>query len=248
MTVVKWFLLAVQFLTMVPTPATSDVTEQDIRSSVVFFPVVGGMLGALLWVVQRFLALHVPSLPATAVSLSLYTLATGALHLDGVMDTADAIGSRRSGDQALAIMKDSRIGAMGAVVGALVLIGKFAAISTLPSKYFAPFVVVPMLSRLAMIWSMAISPSARPDGLGQMFARRVPIWVVIATSVFCVAVCVLTLPTVGFLSAFLYTALVVGGFTIWMLRKFGGTTGDTYGALNEVMEWVGWMVFAAIFH
>lgn len=248
MSVVKWFVLAIQFLTVVPTPAIGDVTDHDVRRSVLFFPVVGGMLGTFLWVVQRYLTVHLFPLSATAISLALYTFATGALHLDGVMDTADAIGSRRRRDQALAIMKDSRIGAMGAVVGVLLLIGKFAAISSLPPQHYAPFVVVPMLSRLAMIWSMAISPSARPDGLGPLFARSVPLWVVIATSTFSVAVCALTLPAVACVWAVLYTVVLITGFTIYMRRKFGGTTGDTYGALNELMEWVGWLVFAAIYH
>lgn len=243
---VKWFILALQFATIVPTPSVRTATEQDIRHSVVFFPAIGMILGFVLWVVQSVLIHHMPRFAATVISLSVYTLATGALHLDGLMDTADAMGSRRPREVALEIMKDSRVGAMGVVVGILAILGKFSALSSLSPQHFEPFVVVPMMSRVGMVWSMVIAPSARNQGLGALFAKKIPGWSVAVLTSFSVSVCLLVLPLRESLWTLLYSILTMVLFTGWMVRRFGGTTGDTYGALNELMEWIGWTVLVVL--
>ncbi|CAM3974393.1 adenosylcobinamide-GDP ribazoletransferase [Alicyclobacillus pomorum] len=240
---IRWLILALQFATILPTPSVRTATERDIRCSVVWFPVIGMLLGVLLWVFQSFFVHHMPSLAASVVSLSIYTLATGALHLDGLMDTADAMGSRRPREAALEIMKDSRVGAMGVVVCLFAILGKWSAIASISPDHWEPFVVVPMMSRLGMIWSMVVAPSARSQGLGALFARKIPRWTVAVATCLCGAVCGLVLPFQQCLWVLLYAILTVTLFTGWMVHRFGGTTGDTYGALNEIMEWVGWYVF-----
>ncbi len=246
MGLVKWFILAIQFSTIFPTPVVHHATESDIRKSVVFFPIVGVLLGGILWGVQIVLTRHMPNLAATAVSLTIYTISTGALHLDGLMDTADAIGSRRPRADALHIMKDSRIGAMGAIAAVLVLVGKLSAISSLAPEHFAPFIVVPMLSRLGMVWSMQLYPSARSEGLGWLFARRIPAFVVAVATIASALVCILSLSAWSCLWVLIYFVTCVSLFNWWMFHRFGGTTGDTYGAVNEILEWLGWLVLAGI--
>ncbi|MCL6454019.1 MAG: adenosylcobinamide-GDP ribazoletransferase [Alicyclobacillus sp.] len=248
MAMVRWFVLAVQFATVIPMPPVPNASDRDVRTSVLFLPVVGGFLGAILWGLQRLLTGYLPLLPATAVALTAYTLLTGALHLDGLLDTADAAGSRRSRDAALDIMKDSRIGAMGAVAAVLILVGKFAALSSLSPTSPGFFVVVPVWSRLAMVWSMAIAPAARGNGLGAYFARQIRPWVLVTATCLSAAVCV---PLVSARDGLCLLIAVVGTTSLyhwWILRKFGGSTGDTYGALNEVVEWVGWMVSTGLAH
>ncbi|MCL6599129.1 MAG: adenosylcobinamide-GDP ribazoletransferase [Alicyclobacillus macrosporangiidus] len=240
---VRWFMLALQFTTLVPIPSIPKVTEQHIRQSVVFFPVIGILLGLVLWMVQAVLVQHMPPFPASVVSLSIYTLATGALHLDGLMDVADAIGSRRPREAALEIMKDSRVGAIGVMAGVLTIMGKLSVISSLSPHQWVPFVVVPMMSRLGMVWLMAIAPSARNYGLGALFAKKVPWWTVIVSTCIGTGVCLLVLPVRQCLWVLLSALVTVVLFARWMIRRFGGTTGDTYGALNEVMEWIGWLLF-----
>ena len=240
----KWFILAVQFATIVPTPQVSDVTDRDMRYSMMFLPAVGLCLGAVLWALQIALQKHLPALSRTMVSFTVYTILSGALHLDGLMDTADALGSRRPRDQALAIMKDSRVGAMGVVAGTLTILGKFVAISSLSTAHAAPFLIVPMVSRLGILWSMVLAPCARPDGLGALFAKKIPAWVIIVATLSCAAICAGLLPLQRNLEVLIYFFVIVIGFTTWMKIRFGGTTGDTYGALPEVLEWVGWIVFS----
>ena len=99
-----------------------------------------------------------------------------------------------------------------------------------------------------MLWSMAVSRSARQEGLGSFFARRVSVWVLAGATMFSGVVCIFILPLKDALWVLVYFVVTVSLFNGWMVRKFGGTTGDTYGALNEITEWVGWMVFAAMIH
>ncbi|MDP9727220.1 adenosylcobinamide-GDP ribazoletransferase [Alicyclobacillus tolerans] len=242
MAIVRWLLLAFQFTTIVPTPEIHNVSEQDIRKSVVWFPIIGGLLGGVLWLSDWFFSRYLSSMAASALSLTLYTWLTGALHLDGLMDTADALGSRRSREIALEIMKDSRIGAMGAVAALLLLIGKFSALSSLSPPYLGYFVVVPMFSRLSMVWSMAFFPSARQEGLGWFFSRKLPFWVTLAATCMTLLLSVLLLPIQEVFWFWLVSVFVVLLFNGWMFKKFAGNTGDTYGALNEIVEWVGWML------
>ena len=188
------------------------------------------LLGLVLWVFQSvFVATCRPFAASVVLSIRL-TLATGALHLDGLMDTADAMGSRRPREAALEIMKDSRVGAMGVVVGLFAILGKWSVISSISSDHWEPFVVVPMMSHLGMIWSMVIAPSARNEGLGAMFAQKIPRWAVAVATCLCVGVCGLVLPFQQWLWTLLYSILTVTLFTGWMVHRFGGTTGDTYGA------------------
>ena len=127
--VLRQALLAAQFLTTFPLPNLSYVSEAEIRLSSMFFPLVGVVLGIILWAMEFLLRLVFPNLVSTSIALTLYTLLTGALHLDGLMDTADALGSRKPRERALEIMKDSRVGAMGVVAAVMVYSGKLAALN-----------------------------------------------------------------------------------------------------------------------
>lgn len=237
--------LAITFLTIVPIRVPSPVTESDVTASVAYYPLVGAGLGGLL-LGLAYLVHAWPSLLAAAVLAIVYTVVTGALHLDGLMDTADALASRRSRQEALAIMKDSRVGALGALAGVLVLLVKVAAWSTLLHRAPFPwFVAVPAVARTGMLWVVAREPAA-PRGdtptLADRYQGAVPTRVVL-------------LWATGFLAALV---VVGGGWTAVLLtaggmalaagagrattRWLGGMTGDTYGAVNELVEVWGWIV------
>lgn len=233
-------ILAIQFATVFPTPQLGDVTEDEMRRSMAWLPVLGALLGALLWLLNLGLRKMLAPLPAAVVAIAFYTLCTGALHLDGLLDTADAVGSRARGERALAIMKDSRVGAMGVVAGCLVLLGKVAALSALLPQSPGPFIVLPALSRMAMLWAMGWAPAARSTGLASLFARRLPVSATWTGTLFA---CGLSFWLLSWQEALI---VVLGVFafswamTRWLQRRFGGLTGDSYGALNELIEWLGW--------
>lgn len=243
---VRWFWLALQFGTILPTPKLKDVSVDDMRRSVVFYPVVGGVLGAFLWLVDWELSHRLPSLSAALCAFAVYTLLSGALHLDGLMDTADAVGSHRPRERALEIMKDSRVGAMGVVAAVIVMGGKVSALSGLSTDDIGLFIAVPAVSRACMAYSMAMSPSARQEGLGSVYAKQVPVWVLWTASAVTVVISAVCLPVTSDVFLLATAALVTVCVTWFVRRRFGGTTGDTYGALNELVEWIGWTVLLAL--
>jgi adenosylcobinamide-GDP ribazoletransferase len=256
MNLYRWLLLALQFATILPTPRIEGVEEADMRRSVAFLPFVGLLLGAILWLVDWCLRFVLPLWPSAVVALAVYTACSGALHLDGWMDTADALGSRRPRDEALAIMKDSRVGAIGVVCGILLLLTKASCLAVLPVS--APVATtrmvsvdtwllwVPMLSRLGMVWAMRLAPAARPgEGLGAVFASRVPIAAVASASGMALVTGFVLLPPLQVLSALALASVLCMAFTAFMRRRLGGMTGDTYGALNELLEAFLWLLASA---
>lgn len=237
----KSLVLAVGFATIIPVPSLTTVDDAALRRSMGFFPLAGGLLGLGLWGAMWAGTHLMPRFPAALAVVALYGLVTGGLHLDGLADTFDAFGSRHPPARALAVMKDSRIGTMGAVAVILVLMGKVIAFSYMPRGGPSPWVVVPVLARTAVVWSMAWVPAARPEGLGALFARRLSRGTVVGATILglVAAFALLTWQLALFLML-----LSVGATALWVRlirRRLGGATGDTYGALLELVEWAGFL-------
>lgn len=246
----KSVALALSFGTIFPMPDLAPVDNDNLRHSIAWFPLVGLLLGLALWGVSTTLALIVPRSIAAILALTLYTLATGGLHLDGLMDTMDAIGSRKPAALALVIMKDSRIGAMGAIAAIILLMGKALAFSHLPlTASPGAWVAVPMMARAAVVWPMAAAPSAQESGLGAIYAQKVPGRSIFTATALGILGVWFLLPMVAALVLSLVTAGLAWGWTRFITRRFGGFTGDTYGALVEIVEWLGFlMLTGGVFH
>jgi adenosylcobinamide-GDP ribazoletransferase len=250
-------IAAFQFLTRLPIPIQISYTNHVFVKSVVFYPAAGMVIGLLLGAAGLLLDSFLPLLPAAVLLLSLWIVLTGGLHLDGLMDTADGILSHRPREQMLEIMKDSRVGAMGVIVCVLHLLLKFSLLYTLLEQgnwklLFPLLILIPIWSR----WFMAVAiwgwPYARQDsGLGSFFrdVHRGHVWLSTGLSVL-LSVLVMyvwceNFPTgSGFWSEIsmiiagcVVVALAVGvTISVYLKRKLGGLTGDTYGALNEIIE------------
>lgn len=234
-------MLIMAFATIVPMPSMTGVDDTALRRSIGFFPVAGWVLGLFLWGAMWVTAHLMPRGPAAVVVLAAYVLLTGALHLDGLADTFDAIGSRKSAHDALTVMKDSRIGTMGAVAVMLVLIGKVIAFSHLSATSLGVWVVVPVLARTSVVWSMMGTPAARPEGLGALYAQHLSKWTVAGATGVSLITATLLMPWHEALGLML---LAVASTVVWtrvIRKRFGGSTGDTYGALLEIVEWVGFL-------
>ncbi|WP_067622478.1 adenosylcobinamide-GDP ribazoletransferase [Alicyclobacillus acidiphilus] len=239
------FVMAWQFFTIIPAPRIQQPTARDIQRGAYFLPLIGLCLGLVLcagyWLLSRLFQAPV----ASFLALLAYSAMSGFLHLDGLMDTADAVGSRKRGDEALSIMKDSRVGAMGVISAVFVLGGKWLALMEMPHGSLGTLVTTPMLARLAVLSAMAVYPSARAEGLGALFARQVAYPRV---AIAAVVVCVLSysvMPPRLFTIQLAITALLVWTVGRWMVRRFGGMTGDTYGAILEISEWALWLAAVA---
>lgn len=246
--VLRRLLLAAQFLTTIPLPNLANVSQEEIRGSSMFFPLIGAALGIILWVVDTILRMVLPNLVSTSITLTLYTLVTGALHLDGLMDTADALGSRKPRERALEIMKDSRVGAMGVVAAVVIYAGKLTVLNSLPGNSFGILVIPPVISRFTMVLAMKIAPSARgTEGLAGLFAQKISRSTVATAALISIVFSLWFNPL--WLGAAVWLGCVLGAVfaTTLFTRRFGGMTGDTYGALNEIVEWLGWVLGLALF-
>ena len=162
---------SIGFLTVIPAPHVA-LSPTTTGRSLALFPLLGALIGGFLGIVGIWLDPFLPAGPIAALLLAISALITGGLHLDGLMDTADGLGGGRSPEQRLAIMRDSRVGAFGALAGCLVLLGQFACLSELTGhSRFVALVVAGAMSRWAIVLALAFFPAARRSGLGATFQQ-----------------------------------------------------------------------------
>jgi len=227
--------LALQLLTRLPAPAVPQPSERDYGRSVLAYPLIGLLIGAILLLLQLALA-NVPTLPAAALVLTVWVAITGALHLDGLADCVDAwVGGYGDRERSLRILKDPVSGPMAVTALALTLLLKFSALTALLSQ--APGVwllVAPLLGRSALVAAFLFIPYVRDHGIGAAHARELPRYPALAVLVLaCAAPLLLGLPG---LTALVATVLVFIAILRATLRRLGGFTGDVAGALCELTE------------
>ena len=242
------FRVAVQFLTRIPLPAASNFQPRWLGQSLRYFPLVGALVGlanvAVWWLSGQWFP------PAVAVGLMLGAslLLTGAFHEDGFADACDGFGGGETREQTLTIMKDSRIGAYGAL-GLIVLLGlKWTALVALPPAAFAVIVVAAhTVSRWCAIGLVCALPYARAgeDGKSRPFAGGLsgPQWLLSGL----IGVTAIALPSLWFgaLNTLLATAAGVGFIAAagtalvsaaYFKERIGGYTGDCLGAVQQLSE------------
>ncbi|MFO1423693.1 MAG: adenosylcobinamide-GDP ribazoletransferase [Candidatus Competibacteraceae bacterium] len=233
------FALALQLLTRLPVPPSSGPPRpEELGLSVLFFPVVGLLIGALLAGLHTVLWLVDPGVLAALVLVA-WVLLTGGLHLDGLADTADAwIGGQGNRDRTLAIMKDPRSGPIAIVAVVLVLLTKFAALQALlAGDARAPLLLAPVLGRAAILLLLITTPYIRPDGLGAPYANHLPR---LSCGLLVLLVAVATVAFLELQGGMLLVALGLGlvGLRRGLLARLGGITGDTLGMACELTETV----------
>lgn len=230
------FWIALQFLSSLPIRLPGMPAPQELGRSLLFYPLVGLLFGGILWGLN-WLMLGAPLLLHAALLLTVWVLLSGALHLDGLADSADAwLGGFGDRERTLTIMKDPRSGPMAVVTLVLVLLLKFAALLALIEQQHAlALIIVPLLGRSALLGLFLTTPYVRAGGLGQALADHLPR----SAGKQVLAVSGLACVLIAGLSGFFAVVLAVVLFA-WlrrvMLRRLGGTTGDTAGALLELLE------------
>jgi len=227
--------IALQFLSSLPIRLPGMPEPQQLGRSLLFYPLVGLLFGVTLWVFNLVLA-GAPLLHA-ALLLTVWVLLSGALHLDGLADSADAwLGGFGDRERTLTIMKDPRSGPIAVVTLVLVLLLKFCALLALIEQGHAVIlIIVPLLGRAALLGLFLTTPYVRAGGLGQALAdhlpRRAGWWVLGASALACLLI--------AGVKAIVALGVALVGF-VWlrhvMMRRLGGTTGDTAGALLELLE------------
>lgn len=232
---IRSLLFAIGFLTRLPVPASVFGDARAQTDSLVWYPLVGLLLGGLLCTFAWFLhGLGVAALLSSALLLVGWVALTGALHLDGLADSADAwVGGLGDRERTLEIMKDPRCGPVGVTALVLLLLLKFAALSSLPASAWPALLLAPVLARSALTAAFPWMPYVRRDGLGAALTSaprdgcRIAL---LASAVFC-----LCFGWHGLL-ALVTAAVVVFAWRRACMARLGGFTGDTAGALAEIVE------------
>ena len=242
-------LAALQFLTIIPMPRRREVSAEEAGASLGYFPLVGLFLGAVLAGIDWSLSLILPSSIVNAVIIIALLLLTGALHIDGFIDTCDALFGQRIPEERWQIMSDSRVGGFGVVGAFCLLLMTYVSLGGIPEAYkMIALILMPTLSRWSMVYAIFGFPYAKPAGLGKTFKEQAN-WrkLTLATSLVLASTLGLLIIK-GWVLIFAGLALV---FMVWLVaaslglflqRKFAGLTGDSYGAINEVTQ-----VFILIF-
>ncbi len=230
--------VALTFLTRLPVRGDAAPSLRDLAAAAHLFPLVGALVGALAaFAYWTAILIGLPSLPASIAALVTLVMVTGALHEDGLADTADALGAGEDRERALAIMRDSRIGTYGTIALVLALLARLIALAGLwePTKVAAVLISVSALSRAALPVVMVVHLPARHDGLAATAGRPPPLRAAVGCALG-LLVALACLPTPQALVAAL-TLAAVAGLVAWRLaRRFGGYTGDTLGALQQIAE------------
>jgi adenosylcobinamide-GDP ribazoletransferase len=225
-----WWI-ALQFLTSLPVSLPRMPTPQETGRSFLYYPLVGLVFALVLAALDQVLG-DGPLLLRAALLLAAWVALTGGLHLDGLADTADAwVGGYGDRERTLTIMKDPRSGPMAVITLVLLLLVKFAALVALLDAGEQGWLWVPLLGRVALLGLFLTTPYVRPGGLGQALASHLPRRPAGLVLSLCLA---LGLVLVG--QALLAGAVVFVWLRWLLLRRLGGTTGDTAGAMLECIE------------
>jgi len=238
------FLLAVQFLTIIPVRLKRPPSPQDKADSAIFFPVAGLIIGIILYAGYIILHKIFPQFLADILILIFWVFVTRGMHLDGVADVFDGFYEGNGREKVLQIMKDPHIGAIGALGLLLFVLLKFGGIHSMPGNIKPGFLlVVPSIARGTMVVLAYLLPYARIDGTGRDFVNGIKIKQAIAA----ILISVISISILGMRAAGVMTinVLVVFMLYLYFKKRINGITGDCLGFTCEVSEISSMLVLCA---
>jgi adenosylcobinamide-GDP ribazoletransferase len=240
MKVMHSFLLALGFFSRIPVPSKPDFQPADMAGISAYFPLVGWIISVCMGLV--YFAAHqlVPHAVSIACMLAAGIWLTGALHEDGLADTADGLGVGFDRERALTIMHDSRVGSYGVLALAMMLLLKFTTLSAMSSSVMLWAVLAGhSMSRLAGVMLMQTLAYVRPQGKGgsmtQPLGKRALTFAVF-TGLLPLLGAGWFMPVVYLPWVLIVVALVGWWFGAMLQRRLGGYTGDCVGAMQQLTE------------
>jgi adenosylcobinamide-GDP ribazoletransferase len=254
---VRNFINAVQFLTIVTVSRKHRLEEGDLAKAMVYFPLVGFLIGFLLVYADKAFALIVlPQNVATFLLVIISVLITRALHIDGLADTLDGLMGGHDHASRLVIMKDSRLGTAGVLGIVIVLIMKYLCLNSLfESDRIAALLTAPALARWSQTLMVFNIRYGREEGMGKAFVGHLRISGLVAASVVAVGLSAFVVAQQEVRSIYLIFSMILGVVALtfagrwYLVHKLGGMTGDAIGAvseLNEVLVLLLFVVFTGI--
>jgi len=241
---IKNFITALQFLTILTVRKNHTMEEGDLAKSMPYFPLIGFLIGVVLVNADKvFSLIALPHAIATFLVIIISVLITRALHIDGLADTFDGLMGGRDQSSRLAIMKDSRLGTAGAIGIVFVLLMKYLCLSNLfESDRIAALLIAPLAARWAQTLMVFKANYGREQGMGKVFVGHLRSSGLAAASAVAVGLSAFVIVRLDTRSVLLFFLLVSGVvlFTIfgkrYLVRKLGGVTGDAIGAISELNE------------
>ncbi len=237
----KAFLLALSLLSRFPVTHLDDIQPHDSGRSALFYPLVGLIIGFLLYV-PILLFPHASPMILSAIIITFWAIITGGLHLDGLADSADAwLGGGNDEERTHRIMKDPLVGTAGVIAIVCVLLLKFTALLTLFAYTSTAFVILaPVIGRSMILLLFLTTKYVRNQGMASDVVSYLPR----TAAKWIIGICLLT----GLIFSLWGIVFVLAGFWLLrrlMLKRLGGCTGDTTGATVEIAEML-WLVGAAL--
>ena len=238
-------VVALQFLTLFPVRARGPLAPGELGRSLIFFPVIGAVIGGIMALVGSTLATIAPPLLTAAIIVALGLALTGVLHFDGLLDTVDGLFGGVHIEDRLAIMRDSRVGSFALAAGICDVLFRLVTVNILvDTGALGGLLMAATGSRCAMVYAVVAFKPARDSGFSSDFR--------VGTNALTVVLAALIALVVGYaavgpaslvLMACAFTLTHFAGMLA--VSKVGGLTGDVYGAVNEIVE-VGILIALAL--
>jgi adenosylcobinamide-GDP ribazoletransferase len=241
---IRNFITALQFLTIITVRKDHEIAEGDLAKSMVYFPVVGFLIGFLLVNADKIFALiALPQTIATFLLVIISVLITRALHIDGLADTFDGLMGGRDHSSRLAIMKDSRLGTAGAIGIVFVLYMKYLCLNSIfESDRIAALLTAPLMARWSQTLLVFKANYGREQGMGGAFVGHLRSSSLAAASAAAIGLSAFVVVRLDARSVVLFFMLVCGVVLLtflgkrYLVKKLGGVTGDAIGAISELNE------------
>jgi adenosylcobinamide-GDP ribazoletransferase len=231
---VKSFLAAIAFLTRLPMGRLATFDADDVAHSAGWFPLVGALLGAICSMAAALLKGYLPLGVVAVLLVLLDALMTGALHFDGLADTADGFGGGQSREDILRIMRDHALGTYGGVALVVCVALKVTAYAALlnQSNWIPALILTPALGRWSILLLTATLPYARPSvSVAAGMGKRPLFWGTLA-----IAVALVSVMSGRALVACATVVAVTMCFGSYCRHRIAGITGDTLGANVQLCE------------
>lgn len=235
----KHFLIALQFLTILPIDIGDEIGEGDFAKSLAYFPLVGLFIGIFLVLITSIIFNtfnFFSNLVMAALILIASCFITGGIHIDGLADTCDALCGLRDRDEALKIMKDSHIGAMGVIGIVLIMLLKFSLLTVIQRNILLQtLLVMPVFGRWAQTFACFYSEYPREDGKARDFIQHAGKRELTIATPITLVIFFIFLQWSG-IAIFIASIIPMLFPFFWIKKKINGMTGDTIGAMNELAE------------
>ncbi len=247
-------LFALTFLTRIPLPFNINYNNDLPSKSIKYFTLIGLLLGSILVLAYRIFSFFWPPMLVSVILLGFYIYLTGAIHLDGLLDSVDGLFSNREKEKILLIMKDSLNGSFATVTAVIYLLLKFTLFYQLQEfKIISALIIFPVLSRWLVIFAIKFFPRAEKSSLGEGFdyemtnkdfiiSSFLPMFIIFIFLLYDIISLGLLL---GLLIIPLLVTIYIANYTI---NKIDGLTGDIYGMINEVGEIIILLVIFTVYY